>query len=136
VAKFSVPFFGSLFSSKEEKPDPGLGKVPSYSTVITEVKQEAEFKIVVLGGTGVGKSSIIRRCTQDLFTQQHVPTIGATKICAVFPANHLIGIDLFSHELKQKKYPNLPKTVRLKFWDISHYEVPYPPAIRNIAHSY
>ncbi|GAM24536.1 hypothetical protein SAMD00019534_077110 [Acytostelium subglobosum LB1] len=33
-------------------------------------------KILVLGGNGVGKSSVIRRYLQDCFTVSHIPTIG------------------------------------------------------------
>jgi hypothetical protein len=33
----------------------------------------------VVGGKGVGKTSIIRRYTQDLFSKTYVPTIGTLR---------------------------------------------------------
>lgn len=79
---FSIPFFGSLFSSPKEEDKVKQLKAQSTPTTTkprdVEIVQELIFKIVVIGGTAVGKTSVIRRFCQDLFTQKYAPTIGTS----------------------------------------------------------
>jgi GTPase SAR1 family protein len=35
------------------------------------------YKIVLLGDTGVGKTAIVERISNDVFAPAHVPTVGA-----------------------------------------------------------
>ncbi len=39
-------------------------------------KLQMNMKIVFLGESGVGKTSLLRRVTQDIFTEEHLATIG------------------------------------------------------------
>ena len=39
--------------------------------------QENHFKIVMLGNSGVGKTALVERVTDDVFVDSHVPTVGA-----------------------------------------------------------
>lgn len=65
-----------------------------------ELRKRTEVKLVVLGGYGVGRTSLIRRCTDDVFTSQHTPTI---------------GVDVSSCIMRDN--------CRVYFWDIAFPEV-------------
>jgi len=107
-----LQFLSSLFTSKNE-PQPSVKKLALQSGQPTNGEEEGarphiELKIVVVGGNGAGKTSIIRRYTQGLFSQQHIPTI---------------GVDLFSIEIEQQAYKHISPLVQLYFYDVSHAEV-------------
>jgi small GTP-binding protein len=38
---------------------------------------EPHYKIVLLGDSGVGKTALIERVTEDIFQKSHIPTVGA-----------------------------------------------------------
>ena len=41
------------------------------------MSQPNHFKIVMLGNSGVGKTALVERVTDDVFVDAHVPTVGA-----------------------------------------------------------
>jgi GTPase SAR1 family protein len=108
-----LKLLGSLFSKDEEEPETTILQQPpprsrSKSPVEDGLPSELRLKILVIGGSGVGKTSIIRRYTQDVFSKHYIPTI---------------GIDLFSKIIYQETYLHLPQTIVLQFCDIAHQEV-------------
>ncbi len=67
---------GSCGTSKNSpKPDDQI-KIKSQSGTDKEQAKQLEAKIVLLGDQSVGKSSIAQRYCKNLFTGQHVATIG------------------------------------------------------------
>jgi len=66
-------------------------------------EKEFVFKIALLGGPGVGKTSLINRYVQDKFKQDYKPTLGAS----------ILSKDL-KVELHDKIY-----SVRLVIWDLA-----------------
>ena len=87
-----MSFFKKLFNTREEKQleqekatKTGNGKNEKGNSLFKGYKQlpdnllkneELVFKIVVLGGTGTGKTSLIRRFCFNLFTTLYQPTLG------------------------------------------------------------
>ena len=41
------------------------------------MSQQNHYKIVMLGNSGVGKTALVERVTDDIFVDAHVPTVGA-----------------------------------------------------------
>jgi small GTP-binding protein len=39
--------------------------------------EEPHYKVVLLGNSGVGKTALVERVTEDIFQDAHVPTVGA-----------------------------------------------------------
>ncbi|KAK6636351.1 hypothetical protein RUM43_010011 [Polyplax serrata] len=60
---------------------------------------EDDLKILLLGDTAVGKSSLVKRFCRNEFTRQYFPTV---------------GVDFFLKRLILQKYRN----VTLKIWDV------------------
>ena len=46
------------------------------ATLLMETEYDYLFKIVLIGDAGVGKTSIVRRYTDGIFTSAGIPTIG------------------------------------------------------------
>jgi hypothetical protein len=50
-------------------------------------------KVVLLGETGVGKTSLAMRFGQDIFSQRTVPTVGASFLTKVMYVPPLVPVD-------------------------------------------
>jgi small GTP-binding protein len=44
---------------------------------MSEPEPEPHYKVVLLGNSGVGKTALVERVTEDIFQDAHVPTVGA-----------------------------------------------------------
>lgn len=77
------------------KQDEGGGGVPAQREILS--------KIIVVGDTGTGKTSFIKRATQGVFSSQYKATIG------VDFALKMVALDDYT-------------TVRLQMWDIAGQE--------------
>ena len=60
------------------------------------------FKILLVGNAGVGKSSITKRFTQDIFYEHHISTIGVDFTVKTFQIDG--------------------KTIKLQIWDTAGQE--------------
>ena len=67
-----------------------------------EGKCDYEFKLALLGDSGVGKSSLLYRIADNLFPERHSPTIQADFML------HTVHVD--------------SKTIRLQIWDTAGHE--------------
>lgn len=61
------------------------------------------FKIVMLGNSGVGKTALVERVTNDIFVDAHVPTVGAQYVSLNIEINN--------------------QPITLEFWDTAGQEV-------------
>ena len=58
--------------------------------------EEASFKVVMLGSSGVGKTAIVERITKEQFNGVHVPTVGAQYISLPMKVDeHVVRIELW-----------------------------------------
>lgn len=65
--------------------------------------QSLRYKIVMLGNTGVGKTAFVERVTDDVFIDEHVPTVGAQYVSLNMKVND--------------------KSIVLEIWDTAGQEV-------------
>lgn len=97
-------------------------------------KSDFVLKILTIGESGVGKTCILLRYTDNKFVKNHLTTIGKIKINFFFIINtfsiffliHLLGIDY-----KSKNVTINNKTIKLKIWDTAGQE-----RFRNITQQY
>lgn len=61
------------------------------------------YKIVMLGNSGVGKTALVERVTNDIFVDAHVPTVGAQYVSLNLEINN--------------------QQITLEFWDTAGQEV-------------
>ena len=48
-----------------------------FKMTSANIEEVPHFKIVMLGNSGVGKTAMVSRISEDVFSEQHVPTVGA-----------------------------------------------------------
>lgn len=84
----------------------------------------------VVGGKGVGKTSIIRRYSQDLFSKQYIPTTGTDRHADSGRSQPLLivaiahaGVDLVTVEIEQSSYKAIDPVVLVHFYDVAYNEV-------------
>ncbi|OHT04046.1 small GTP-binding protein [Tritrichomonas foetus] len=61
------------------------------------------YKVVMLGDSGVGKTSLVNQITENIFSESHIPTVGSQ-------------FTSFSYEIDKKK-------LTFELWDIAGQEV-------------
>jgi len=76
-------------------------------TTSTELPTEYLYKVLVVGGIGAGKTSLIRRTVDNLFSTTYKSTI---------------GVDFALKTLTKSKPGQAPGTVFLQLWDIAGQE--------------
>lgn len=74
------------------------------------------FKILILGSTGAGKTSIMKRYTQDLFNKTYRATIGADFMSKYLDLN--LDFDLNKNDFQFLK----SNTITLQIWDTAGQE--------------
>lgn len=74
-----MDFLKKLFN-KNEANDPNKKRFCGYNKIPNPHPKELELKIIVIGGNGTGKSSLIRRFCLNLFSASYQPTIGNRSI--------------------------------------------------------
>lgn len=75
------------------------------------------FKIIIVGNSGVGKTSILTRYTDDVFTESFISTIGVDFRFKTIPI--------------ENKYTNKIETIKLQIWDTAGQE-----RFKNITSAY
>ncbi len=75
------------------------------------------FKIIIIGDSGVGKTSILTRYADDAFTESFISTIGVDFRFKTIPI--------------ENKYTNLIETIKLQIWDTAGQE-----RFKNITSAY
>jgi len=90
--------------TKPEKAEPEASMATRPATIkdepsssLSDDKYDAQLKIVIIGDTGVGKSCILNRFSENLYSESHVSTIGA--------------------DFKMRTLLVKGKKVRLQIWD-------------------
>jgi len=71
---------------------------------LSELASNISIKLLVVGNSGVGKTSLCNRYTSDTFSRCHKPTV---------------GVEFYTKEYKQVSED---RTVKLHFWDIGGQE--------------
>ena len=63
------------------------------------------FKIVLIGNSGVGKSSLLFRFSEDIWEEQFIPTIGVDFVSIIL--NNYLEIKNFRSKWKESKITNM-----------------------------
>ncbi len=88
--------------------------------VRAEAAPDERYKVVILGGHGVGKSSLLRRVTTHTFRENYEPTLGA--------AHGTLRVELDTEDFSDKRH------VEMSIWDTSmaaKYRSVAPACMRN-----
>jgi small GTP-binding protein len=51
------------------------------------MSEDAHYKVVMLGDSGVGKTALVNRISEGVFTDSHVPTVGSQFIALPLEIN-------------------------------------------------
>ena len=86
-------------------------------------------KLIIIGDTSVGKTSLLLWFAENTFSAQHIATIGKSKIAK--PKNNILIIFSTGIDFKIKNLQMDGKNVKLQIWDTAGQE-----RFRTITQSY